>query len=83
MFLRPYTEQFVRTRELRRRGGLCHQTGPCIGRRLEQFCVPAEMFACDSQTGLFAVKGIDGLQMRQNYITAFRSGERFRQLTPD
>ena len=42
-----------------------------IGRILQLFEIPTEVFACYSKSSLFAVKSVEGFEMREDGITHF------------
>src|SRR5438874_235682 len=75
---RPFIEMFARQRELRSRASSSHEIAAGRIRRIPKalFAIPAEMFARDPDSGLLAVEGVQGVEMRKDNITHLRSRER-------
>src|SRR5437879_5212870 len=65
----PVLEMLKRLRELYDRVRSPHQLPANLRRLIQQLAIPAEMFARDPHPTLLAVKGVQGLKMRQDDIT--------------
>src|SRR5947208_12913593 len=81
----PVLEMLKRLRELYGRVRSPHQLPANLRRPIQQLAIPAEMFARDPHPTLLAVKGIQGVKMRQDDITQVgRSEEHTSELqSPD
>ena len=67
---------FARQRELRSRACSSHEIAADLRRISEAlFAIPAEMFARDPDSGLLAVEGVQGVEMREDNITHLRARE--------
>src|SRR5947208_14840110 len=65
----PLLEMLKRLRELYGRVRSPHQLPANLRRLIQQLAIPAKMFARDPHSTLLAVKGVQGVKMRQDDIT--------------
>src|SRR5947199_313537 len=65
----PVLEMLKRLRELYGRVRSPHQLPANLRRLIQQLAIPAKMFARDPHPTLLAVKGVQGVKMRQDDIT--------------
>src|SRR5690242_19148751 len=71
----PLIQMLPRRRKLRSGSCFCHETRASARGVRHRSEIPAEMFACESHPGVFAVEGVQACEVRQDNTTHLRTRE--------